>query len=121
MSRTIDNYSEAMDTIFITADGDEQTKNVYSWITYFVTAEKINNKQVAFAIYVLYVPTLDTEVNSELNSIIEKNKLCAKKVILLKEKQNPRINRQIQNVNNLIIKVLENWANDENKKVDIYS
>ena len=45
----------------------------------------------------------------------------AQKINLLKEKQNPRINRMIQNVNNLIIEVLENWANDENKKVDIYS
>lgn len=53
--------------------------------------------------------------------LIEKNKICAQKINLLKEKQNPRINRMIQNVNNLIIEVLENWANDENKKVDIYS
>ena len=38
---------------------------------------------------------------------------------LLKEKQNPRINRHIQNINNLIIEVLENWTNDVNKNVDI--
>ena len=35
--------------------------------------------------------------------------------------QNPKINRNIQNINNLIIDVLEKWANNENEKEDIYS
>lgn len=68
----------------------------------------------------MYFPGFDREVICA-KSVIEKNKICAQKINLLKEKQNPRINRMIQNVNNLIIEVLENWANDENKKVDIYS
>ena len=55
-SKTMDNYSEPMDTISIMADSDEEAKNGYSWIEYFVTAEKISNKQVAFAIYTLYFP-----------------------------------------------------------------
>ena len=87
---------------------------------YFVTAEKISNKQVAFAIYTLYFPALDMEVSIDSKSIIEKNKICVQKINLLKEKQNPRINRHIQNINNLIIEVLENWTNDVNKNVDIY-
>lgn len=116
----MDNYSESMDTISIMADSDKEARDGYSWIEYFVTAEKINNKQVTFAIYTLYFPGFDREVICA-KSVIEKNKICAQKINLLKEKQNPRINRMIQNVNNLIIEVLENWANDENKKVDIYS
>lgn len=68
----------------------------------------------------MYFPGYDREVIGA-KSVIEKNKICVQKINLLKEKQNPRINRMIQNVNNLIIEVLENWANDENKKVDIYS
>lgn len=119
-SKTMDNYSESMDTISIMADSDKEARDGYSWIEYFVTAEKINNKQVAFAIYTLYFPGFDREVICA-KSVIEKNKICVQKINLLKEKQNPRINRMIQNVNNLIIEVLENWANDENKKVDIYS
>lgn len=119
-SKTMDNYSEPMDTISIMADSDEEAKNGYSWIEYFVTAEKISNKQVAFAIYTLYFPALDMEVSIDSKSIIEKNKICVQKINLLKEKQNPRINRHIQNINNLIIEVLENWTNDVNKNVDIY-
>ena len=119
-SKTMDNYSEPMDNISIMADSDKEARDGYSWIEYFVTAEKINNKQVAFAIYTLYFPGFDREVIGA-KSVIEKNKICVQKINLLKEKQNPRINRMIQNVNNLIIEVLENWANDENKKVDIYS
>ena len=46
--------------------------------------------------------------------------MCTK-IILLKEMQNPKINRNIQNINNLIIDVLEKWANNENEKEDIYS
>lgn len=119
-SKTMDNYSEPMDTITIVADSDEEITKGYSWIAYFVTAEKISNKQVAFSIYTLYFPALDMEVKLAQDSLIRKNKLCANKIILLKEMQNPRINRHIQSVNNLIINVLENWVNNENKKTDIY-
>lgn len=68
----------------------------------------------------MYFPALDMEVSIDSKSIIEKNKICVQKINLLKEKQNPRINRHIQNINNLIIEVLENWTNDVNKNVDIY-
>ena len=68
----------------------------------------------------MYFPALDVEIIDD-KSIIEKNRICAQKIILLKEMQNPKINRNIQNINNLIIDVLEKWANNENEKEDIYS
>ena len=68
----MDNYSEPMDTITIVADSDEEITKGYSWIAYFVTAEKISNKQVAFSIYTLYFPALDMEVKLAQDSLIIK-------------------------------------------------
>lgn len=119
-AKTTDNYSDSTKMISIMSDKDEEIKNGYSWIIYFVTIEKISNQQIAFSVYTLYFPALDVEIIDD-KSIIEKNRICAQKIILLKEMQNPKINRNIQNINNLIIDVLEKWANNENEKEDIYS
>lgn len=118
-AKTTDNYSDSTKMISIISDKDEEIKNGYSWIIYFVTIEKISNQQIAFSVYTLYFPALDVEIIDD-KSIIEKNRICAQKIILLKEMQNPKINRNIQNINNLIIDVLEKWANNENEKEDIY-
>lgn len=118
-AKTTDNYSDSTKMISIMSDKDEEIKNGYSWIIYFVTIEKISNQQIAFSVYTLYFPALDVEIIDD-KSIIEKNRICAQKIILLKEMQNPKINRNIQNINNLIIDVLEKWANNENEKEDIY-
>lgn len=115
--KTLDNYADYVEAVLI----DETDLDTgYSWILFFVTGERINNKQVAFSIYTLYIPLLDTDVIALENNIIEKNKVCAQKIKLLKEMQNPRINRHIQNVNDLIISVLEKWSNEEKEHIDIY-
>lgn len=118
-AKTTDNYSDSTKMISIMSDKDEEIKNGYSWIIYLVTIEKISNQQIAFSVYTLYFPALDVEIIDD-KSIIEKNRICAQKILLLKEMQNPKINRNIQNINNLIIDVLEKWANNENEKEDIY-
>lgn len=115
--KTLDNYADYVEAVLI----DETDLDTgYSWILFFVTGERKNNKQVAFSIYTLYIPLLDTDVIALENNIIEKNKVCAQKIKLLKEMQNPRINRHIQNVNDLIISVLEKWSNEEKEHIDIY-
>jgi hypothetical protein len=118
-SKTTDDYADSTETIAIMSDKDEEIQNGYSWIVYFVTIEKISNQQIAFSIYTLYFPALDAEIMGD-KSVIEKNRICSQKIIVLKEVQNPKINRNVENVNNIIIDVLEKWANNENEKEDIY-
>ena len=106
-----DGWSDNTPAIVISAT-DEQS---LPWLSYIIIGEQIILNQMNISIYALYRPELD----SLSQSIYERNQQMEKKIVMLRKKQNPKINTLIQIVTNLLVKELEIWVNSQ-KVQNIY-
>lgn len=106
-SRSTGGISEYDKTILIT----DFSENGYPWLTFNVIGEQITKNQIMIYVYAMYMTNFDLSLS---NSIIERNKEICNKILLLKQKQNPKINSYMQVLTDIIIKELENWLNGQN-------
>lgn len=107
------NYTEYDQTTLIV---DTNTSG-YPWITFNVIGEQMMKNQVTLSVYAMYTPELDVGLGE---SKIERNKSMCNKMLMLNQKQNPKINNFMTNLTDLIIKELEKWLNTQNEN-NIYS
>lgn len=107
------NYTEYDQTTLIV---DTSTSG-YPWITFNVIGEQMMKNQVTLSVYAMYTPELDKSLGE---SKIERNKSMCNKMLMLNQKQNPKINNFMSNLTDLIIKELEKWLNTQNEN-NIYS
>jgi hypothetical protein len=80
-----------------------------SWLSFIVSGEQIILTHMNISVYAVY--RAEADVLSD--NIYERNQEIEKRVLMLRKKQNPKINNRIQAVTNLIIKELENWVNSQ--------
>lgn len=90
--------------------------NGHNWIGFQVSGEQILKNQITLSVYTMYMTI--TDQLSE--NIIERNKDICNKVLLMKQKQNPKINTYIQTVTDVLIKELESWINSQTES-NIYN
>lgn len=107
------NYTEYDQTTLIV----DTSASGYSWITFNVIGEQMMKNQVTLSVYAMYTPELDGSLGE---SKIERNKSMCNKMLMLNQKQNPKINNFMANLTDLIIKELEKWLNTQNEN-NIYS
>lgn len=108
------NYTEYDKTALIT----DTIISGYPWIVFNVIGEQMMKNQVTLSIYAMYMPEFDMDL-MDISSIIEKNDRMCKKILMLNQKQNPKVNNYMMNVTDLIIKELEKWINTQSES-DIY-
>ncbi len=89
----------------------------YPWITFNVIGEQMMKNQITLSVYAMYTPAFDDNLGK---SIFERNMGMCNKLLMLNEKQNPKINNYMTNLTDLIIKELEKWINNQNES-NIYS
>lgn len=99
--------SEYDRTILIT----DFSENGYPWLTFNVIGEQITKNQIMICIYAMYMTNFDLSLS---DSIIERNSDICNKILMLKQKQNPKINSYMKVLTDIIIKELENWLNGQN-------
>lgn len=107
------NFTEYDETALIV----DTKSSGYPWITFNVVGEQMMKNQVTLSVYAMYTPALDASLGE---SKIERNKNMCSKLLMLIQKQNPKINNYMTNVTDLIIKELEKWINTQNEN-NIYS
>lgn len=107
------NFTEYDETALIV----DTNMSGYPWITFNVVGEQMMKNQVTLSVYAMYTPELDARLG---DSKIERNKNMCNKMLMLNQKQNPKINNFMTNVTDLIIKELEKWINTQNEN-NIYS
>ena len=88
----------------------------YPWLGFVLSGEQFALKQAAISLFALYYPSDDFEDES---SDITRNQKAANRTILLKMKQNPRINNYINMIESLLVEELESYFNG-NRSEDIY-
>ena len=89
----------------------------YPWITFNVIGEQMMKNQITLSVYAMYTPAFDDNLGK---SNIERNMGMCNKLLMLNQKQNPKINNYMTNLTDLIIKELEKWINNQNES-NIYS
>ena len=89
----------------------------YPWITFNVIGEQLMKNQITLSVYAMYTPAFDEDLGL---SNIERNTGMCNKILMLNQKQNPKINNYMTNLTNLIIDELEKWINSQSEN-NIYS
>lgn len=102
------NYTEYDKTALIV----DSIPSGYPWITFNVVGEQMMKNQVTLSVYAMYTPALDESLGE---SKIERNSVMCNKILMLNQKQNPKINNYMTNVTDLIIRELEKWINTQNE------
>lgn len=126
-----DNYGEDFEVLTeqvgIVMDGDldytesvvieptEQSK--YPWLGFILSGEQMTRKQASVSLFAVYFPQLDFK---EESSNIQRNKKAANRAIMLKMKQNPKINNFIETMQSIVIDELEGFFNQASNSESIY-
>ena len=95
----------------------ESKDGKYPFLGYLVTGEKMTLKQVDLSVYAIFLPnecTEDTDVILHNQKVIEW-------AYVLYDKQNPKINNNIELMKSVLIEGLEEWLNNSCIEADIYS
>ena len=112
-----DKYTVAVVNAGVLADGwtdtnkailvSESNEQGIPWLAYIISGEQLVLSQTDISIYTVYQPE-----NDRLNPVVyERNQEINNRIIMLKKKQNPKINSINAIVNDIIVKDLEEWAN----------
>ena len=89
----------------------------YPYLGFVVMGEQLTMRQLNLSIYVLLLPN---RIEHQETSLQKANTEILNNIIMVKEKQNPRINNYISTVNNILTSELQAWLNGQSS-TDIYA
>lgn len=111
----LESGTDMLPGILITEKIDVKQK--YPYLGFLVLGEQLTLKQLSLSIYVIILPK---NIKTSDSSLQIKNAEILNHIVMLKEKQNPRINNYVTTVNNVLTSELQSWLNGQAPS-DIYS
>lgn len=99
----------------IVMEPSEQSK--YPWLGFILSGEQMTRKQASVSLFATYFPEFDFKDES---SNIQRNKKAANRALMLKMKQNPKINNFIETMQSILIDELEGFFNRADDSESIY-
>lgn len=122
-----DEFASTMQQVGIVMDGDlDYTESVvimpsgqskYPWLGFILSGEQMTRKQASISLFAVYFPELDF---TDESSNIQRNKKAANRAIMLRMKQNPKINNFIETMQSIVIDELEGFFNRGEESGSIY-
>lgn len=111
----LESGTDMLPAVFIN-EKEDFTKG-YPYLGFVVIGEQLTMHQLNLSIYVLILPDRIKYEDMMLQKI---NSEIMNKIIMVKEKQNPRITNFISTVNNILTSELQAWLNGQTAS-DIYA
>lgn len=94
-----------------------ENEGKHRWLAFLITGEQVTKRQVAIAIYVIFMPDKLELSNMKKEKV---NLEILNWVMAVKEKQNPKLATKIQTIQTLLIEKLEQCIN-QSAEENIYS
>lgn len=90
----------------------DREASAFPYLSFVVTGDQMMLSQINLAVYALFNP--DTDEVTAANRAKKNTEFCSA-MIMIKEKQNPKLNNFITTFKNVLIQELENWFNNKNE------
>lgn len=90
----------------------DREASAFPYLSFVVTGDQMMLSQINLAVYALFNP--DTDEVTAANRAKKNAEFCSA-MIMIKEKQNPKLNNFITTFKNVLIQELENWFNNKSE------
>lgn len=111
-----DSGIETVPSILISAESGRFQQS-YPWLSFLVMGDQLTRNRVNLSIYVLIIPN---KVEYDSNNIVEANKSIGNKLIVMKEGQNPNLNRLISSIRYTVTKTIEDIVKSSVSPTDFF-
>ena len=111
-----DSGIETVPSILISTESGRFQQS-YPWLSFLVMGDQLTRNRVNLSIYVLIIPN---KVEYDSNNIVEANRSISNKLIVMKEGQNPNLNRLISSIRYTVTKTIEDIVKSSVSPTDFF-